>query len=232
MLNAKVLVLALSCLATARGSRAQCISPECAGFRVATGALGYGSARITNLGTVPNRVMHGLNARLDLRILPLFVRHPPVLTHDALFADFTYGTNTSDTVPSTLPEATIGSQLTFGYELLVGGQVKEVTLLGGLGWHRYRHHIGSTKMTDTFTPLVARLEVGSRRRVVVTAWHAFRPAPMTGARFDLPFTRPFNLTAMYWQADGSAKFFFNYPTTVRPGRARMMMVGLRTVQHR
>ena len=232
MMKVMVLIIALNCAFAHRVARAQCFPRSCEDRHLATGTLGYGSARIVDLGTVPDRVMRGVNARLDLRILPIFVRHLPVVTHDALFADFTYGPNTSEKVPSVLTEPTVGTQVTFGYELLLGGQIQGVTLLGGLGVRHYAHRIGSAKMIDTSTPLIARLEVGGRRRIVVTVWRAFRRDAVTGGRVDLPVTRPLNLSVMYWQADGSATLFLTPTTTVRPASARTLTVGLRTVQRR
>ena len=232
MLKVKVLFIALNCVFAHRVSRAQCIPPLCEDPHLMTGTLGYGSARIVDLGTVPDRVLRGVNARLDVRILPILVRHLPVVTHDALFGDFTYGSNTSEKVPSVRPEPTVGTQITFGYELLAGGQARGVTVLGGLGWRRYTHRIGSVKMIDSSMPLIARVEAGGRRRIVVTVWRAFRRDAVTGGRVDLPITRPLNLSVMYWQADGSATVFLTPTTEVRPASARTLTVGLRTVQRR
>ena len=230
MMKVKVAFIALSCMLAHRVSRAQCIPPLCENAHLATGTLGYGSARIADLGTVPDRVMRGVNGRLDVRILPILVRQLPFATHDALFGDFTYGPNTSEKVPTNRPEPTVGTQVTFGYELLVGGQAQGVAVLGGVGWRHYVHRIGSTKMIDTSLPLLARVEVGGRRRVVVTVWSSFRRDAPTGGRVELPITRPLSLSVMYWQADGSATLFITPTTEVRAARARTLTVGLRTVQ--
>jgi len=224
----------LLALGSAGPVTAQCSRPGyCVDLRALSAVIGYGSARITNLGSTPDRVMQGVNTRIDVHIVSLLLRGLPVRTYDALIGDFTYGRRTSDSLPGLFAgdvEGATGFQATFGYQLLAGGELGGVTLLGGLGWQEYYHDIGGTTMSGTSIPLVARVEIFQRKPIVVTAWKSMSGDPATGARVDVPFFRRLMLTAAYWRADGSADVWNNPSNTKTPGRASLLVLGFRTAE--
>ena len=205
-------------------------------LRVASGEIGYGSARIAGLGTVRDQVAHGLNARLDVHIVSLLLRNLPVRTYDALFGDVTYGSLASDTLHGLFPgdaQPRQGLSYLFGYQFLAGVQRPGVAVLGGLGWQEFYHDIGGSTMSGTSTPLIARVEIGGRRPIVVTGWKSVSGAATVGARVDVPFFRRLNLSAMYWQTDGLADLWsrgINDPLS--PAKARMLVVGVRSAEIR
>ena len=204
-------------------------------FRAMSAVIGYGSARITNLGSTPDRVMRGVNARIDVHVVSLLLRGLPFRTYDALIGDFTYGRRTSDSLPGLFAgdvEGTNGFQATFGYQFLAGGQLGGVALLGGLGWQEYYHDIGGTTMSGTSIPLVARVEIGGRKPIVLTGWKSVSGDPATGARVDVPFFRRLLVTAMYWRADGSADVWNDPSGNKTPGRASLLVIGFRTAELR
>jgi len=227
-----MLFAALLCAATAPGAAAQCSHPGyCVDFRALSAVLGYGAARITNIG-VPDRVMRGVNARIDVHIVSLVLRRLPIRTYDALIGDVTYGRRTSDSLHGLFPgdvEGTNGFQATFGYQFLAGAKIAgPVALLGGLGWEERYTDIGGTTLSASSTPVIARLEVGERKRIVVTAWHAVGGDASDGARIDVPFFHRLNLTGMYWRTDGVADVWSSPSNTKVPGRGRLLVLGVRT----
>ena len=204
-------------------------------LRVASGQFGYGFARIAGLGSVPDQVARGFNARLDVHIVSLML-NLPVRTYDALFADATYGSLASDTLRGLFPgdvQPRHGFSYQFGYQFLAGVQRSGVAVLGGLGWQEFYHDIGGSTMSGSSTPLIARVEIGGRRAIVVTGWKSVSGAATVGARIDVPFFRRLNLTAMYWQSDGMADLWSrgaNDPLS--PAKARMLVFGVRSAEIR
>jgi hypothetical protein len=205
-------------------------------LRIATGQFGYGFARIAGLGSVPDQVARGFNARLDVHIVSLMLRNLPVRTYDALFGDVTYGSLASDTLHGLFSgdvQPRHGLSYLYGYQFLAGVQRSGVAVLGGLGWQEFYHDIGGSTMSGTSTPLIARVEIGGRRAIVVTGWKSVSGAATVGARVDVPFFRRLNLTAMYWQSDGMADLWSrgaNGPLS--RANARMLVVGVRSAEIR
>lgn len=212
---------------------AQCArTGTCVDFRVLSAVIGYGSARITDIG-VPDRVMQGLNARIDVHILSLLLRRLPIRTYDALIADVSYGRRTSDSLTGLFPgdvEGTNGFQATFGYQFLAGVQRSGIAVLGGLGKETRYADIGGTTLDASSTPFIARVEVGGRRPIVVTGWHALSGDKVDGARIDVPFFRRLNLTAMYWKGDGQADVWNSTSNNTIPAHGQMLVIGFRTAE--
>lgn len=221
-------------LATAGTAAAQerCAHPGfCTDLRVLSAVLGYGSARIGGLDTIPDQVMQGLNVRIDVHIVSLLLKDLPLRTYDALFGDLSYGHRTSDSLPGLFAgdvQPTTGFQATFGYQFLAGPRLSGIALLGGLGVEEHYHDIGGSTVNGKSTSLVARLELGGRKRIVITGWHAVGGDALNGARIDVPFFRRLDLTAMYWQADGMADVFSNPSSTKLAAKARLLVIGFRT----
>ena len=234
----RAVLLLAALLATAGRAAAQerCDHPGfCTDLRVLSAVVGYGSARIGGLDTIPDQVMQGLNVRMDLHILSLVLHGLPLRTYDALFADVSYGPRTSDTLHGLFPgdvQEKTGFQATFGYQFLVGKDLGAVALLGGLGVEEHYHAIGGSTLDGKSTPFIARLELGGRKPIVVTAWHAVSGDALNGARIDVPFFRRMNLTAMYWQADGQADIFSNPSSNKLAAKARLLVIGFRTAEIR
>jgi len=202
-----------------------------ADMRVLSAVIGYGSARIGGLDTIPDQVMQGLNVRFDVHIVSLLLKGLPLRTYDALFADVSYGRRTSDSLHGLFAgdvQPTTGFQATFGYQFLAGRRLSGITLLGGLGVEEHYHDIGGSTVHGKSTPLVARLEIGGRKPIVITGWHALGGDALNGARIDVPFFRRLNLTAMYWQADGKADVWSSSSNTKVPATARLLVIGFRT----
>jgi hypothetical protein len=228
MMNPALMLAAL--LATAGATVAQ---SQKADLRVLSAVIGYGSARITGLDTIPDQVMQGLNVRMDLHILSLVLHGLPLRTYDALFADVSYGLRTSDSLHGLFPgdvQPKTGFQATFGYQFLAGPRLSGIALLGGLGFEQHYHDIGGSTVNGKSTPLVARLEIGGHKPIVVTGWHAVGGDVLNGARIDVPFFRRLNLTAMYWQADGQADVWSNPSNAKVPAKARLLVIGVRTAE--
>ncbi len=214
-------------------ARAQWVRSEPADLRIATAAVGYGSARITDIGIVPDRIMAGLNMRADLHVLSLLLRNLPIRTYDAAFIDYTYGRMTSDPLLF-LTEEEDRSNVVFGagYQFLAGLDLGGLAVLGGPGWQQFTHDIGGSSMNGSATSAMARLEVGRRRHLVATGWLGMSGDKTAGARVDVPFFRRLNLTAMYWQSDGAAEVWTSQPGVMTPASARMLMVGVRSAEMR
>lgn len=200
-------------------------------LRVVSAGFGYGMGTIGGLGTTPDRTMRGLNLRLDVHILSLALRKLPIATYDALFTDMTWGKMSSDPLMYfSSAESDNAMPLTFGYHFLVGLRRESFGVLGGLGYRHFDHDIGDTFMSGSSTPVTARLELGRKKPIVATAW-AGRNG-MMGAHVDVPFFRRLNISAQYWQADGTAEPS-NQPTgTEVKARARLLMFGFRTAEVR
>jgi hypothetical protein len=212
---------------------AQCGGNAC-DLRVLSAVLGYGSARISDIG-VPERVMHGGNARIDLHLASLLLRNLPLRTYDALIADVSYGRRTSSELTGLFPgdvEGGTGFQATFGYQFLAGKQFGGVALLGGLGVEERYTDIGGTTLSGRSTPLIARVELGARRPIVLTAWQALNGDHTTGGRVDVPFFRRLNLTAMAWRADGQADVWNDTSGNKIAARGTLLVLGVRTAEVR
>ena len=207
----------------------------CVDLRLASAAFGYSSAGIGHLSSgKPDRVLQGLNLRFDVHILSLVLRHLPVATYDALYADATFGKMTSAPLSyAGVQESTgLGMPFTYGYSFLAGIRSSAVALLGGLGYEYWAHDIGGSTMKNSAMPFLARLELGRTKPIVVMGWYAGGARGVQGARIDVPLYRRLNLTAMYWRADGTTELITTPNNTVETATARMLMLGFRTAEIR
>jgi hypothetical protein len=217
------------CLSTAAAtSTASAQRANQADLRILSAALGYGAARITGLGTTPDRAMQGFYIRTDVHILSLILRNLPVATYDALYVDLTYGKMTSDPLTYlNMPEGTSNLVYSAGYTFLAGVRKPSLAVLGGLSFQTFTHFIGDSEMDGHGTPVTARVELGSRRKIVLMGWGG---SGMLGGRIDVPLFRRLNATASYWQADGTAKPWDTGVNT--PATANMLIIGFRTAEVR
>jgi len=207
----------------------------CVDLRVTSAGFGYSSAGIGHLSSgKPDRVLQGLNLRFDVHILSLILRRLPVATYDALWVDASFGKMTSTPLSlGGVQESTgLGMPFSYGYSFLAGIRSSAVALLGGLGYEYWAHDIGGATMKNSAMPFLARLELGSRKPVVVMGWYAGGAKGIAGARIDVPFWRGLDLTAMYWRADGTTELITTPNNTVETATARMLMLGFRTAEIR
>jgi hypothetical protein len=201
-----------------------------ADLRTGSAAFGYGSASITSLGGVPDRVMTGVALHYDLHLLSLILRGLPIRTYDAVYADVIYGRMTSTPLKDNIgDEDTSAFPWTLGYHFLVGKDFSGFSLLGGVGYQEFTYSIGGSMLDGKAHPLIARAEVGSRRRLVLTGMKGGGDNELTLARVDLPFWRGFNVTAQYSATSGKVDLFNNAP---RNAKTRAVMLGLRTAEIR
>jgi hypothetical protein len=212
---------------------AQCretVNRYCADPLLFTVAVGYAKASIRDFGTVPNRDMAGFNARADLHIISFLLRNKnwKLRISDAITADATMGSMSSDTLPGT-QEGTMSNNLDFGLQFLAGWQLGKFAVLGGLRRLQYSHEIGNTLMEGSTTPLVARLEIGRSKPIFVTAHTSIAGDKSNGARVDIPLFRRLNATVDYYTIKGIAEVGMISTNPPRgPATAQLLMIGVRT----
>jgi hypothetical protein len=233
-----VAVLALAGgLPAAASAQQRCVRSawgSCVDLRVTSAAVGYGAARVGALSSgSPDRVLQGLDMRFDVHILSLLLRRLRVATYDALYVDATFGKMTSRPLSLGGVEEANGFDVaySYGYQFLAGVRGAGVALLGGVGYLNWGHDIGGTMMKNTATPVVARLEVGRAKPVVLMGWYAGSDR-MAGARIDVPFFRRLDLTAVFWRAKGTTELITTPNGMLEAATATTLVVGFRTAEIR
>jgi len=199
-------------------------------LRMGSAAVGYGTSSITDLGSVADREMTGVNLHYDLHLLSLLLHGLPVLTYDAVTLDMTWGRMSSKPLQDNIgPEDNSALPWVVGYQFLAGKDLGGIVVLGGLGWQSFTYSIGGSTLDGSTRPLIARVEVGGRRRLVLTGMKSISGNESQGARIDVPFFRRLNLTAQYSSVSGRVDLFNNTP---RDAKARSILLGVRSAELR
>jgi hypothetical protein len=234
-----LIVAIAACAIYARPAVAQCgdvvvpIGYHCVDTRFLGAAIGYADARITGLGSTPDRIARSLHLRLDGRAISWFTNRsgPGLTTYDKMFVEMNLGPMTSEPLAFLADSEPAGLQFPFqfGYELMLGYRMSRLAIYAGPRFQWYDQTIGRSHMSGHAHPLVARAEMQlGRRQVVAMVWSSVLGGRDTrGAQADLPLFGRLSLSASYNATKGEAELWSSPSGQRTPATARTWIVGLR-----
>ncbi len=166
--------------------------------RLLRGAIGYASFGIRDVDTLADRQAHGINTRIEARMISGFMdRTVGFVLADAFFLDLSLGTLTSEPLSYyDNPEDRFSTSMTFGYSLLAGYSSAHFGILAGKSFNWSAAFVGGTTLPGAelmigHAPWMMRLELrpafSNEFRILLTGWDNFNDAKRSnGFRVDVP----------------------------------------------
>lgn len=205
------------------------------------GNVGYSMFTIGDVDTLPDREAHGVNLRIEARLISGFLKeHGGFVLADAFFLDLTMGTLKSEPLYYyDNPEDRFSSMASFGYSVLAGYSTERFGALAGKGVKWSSTNVGDSwlpgaQLFSTTAPWMLRLEgrpaFSNEFRVMVTAWDNFNSAKRDqGFRVDIPIAprKRFFLTYEYGRRTADVSYVSFDNGVYAPGSITQHMVGFR-----
>lgn len=166
--------------------------------RLLRGAVGYATFGISDVDTLPDRLGHGVDLRVEARLVSgILKRTKGFVIADAFFLDLALGTLTSEPLNYfSNPEDRFSGAMVFGYSFLAGYSTERFAALGGKSFNWSSMFLGGTSLPGVdlmvgTAPWIMRLEYrptfSNEFRIMLTGWHNFNELKRSkGFRVDIP----------------------------------------------
>lgn len=205
------------------------------------GNVGYSTFALSDVDTLPDRLAHGVNLRIEARLISGFLKeHDGFVLADAFFLDLTMGSLKSEPLfYYDNPEDRFSSMASFGYSVLAGYSTERLGALGGKCFKWSSTNVGGSwipgaQLFSATGPWILRLEgrpaYSSEFRVMLTAWDNFNQDKRDqGFRVDLPIAprKRFFLTYEYGRRTADVGYATFDNGVYAPGAITSHMIGFR-----